>query len=49
MVKEIFVQARKTRKSKLFRNILEYFYRATITLIKIFIYRKRERDIRVKY
>ena len=37
MVKEIFIQARKTRKSKLFKNILEYFYRAAITILKIFI------------
>ena len=36
-VKEIPIQARKTRKSKLFNNILEYFYRAAITFIKIFI------------
>ncbi len=36
-VKEIPIQARKTRKSRLFGNILEYFYRAAITIIKIFI------------
>ncbi len=36
-VKEIPIQARKTRKSKLFKNILEYFYRAAITILKIFI------------
>ncbi|MEE9379551.1 MAG: glycosyltransferase family 2 protein [Candidatus Lokiarchaeia archaeon] len=36
-VKEIPIQARKTRKSRLFKNILEYFYRAAITFIKIFI------------
>ena len=37
MVKEIFIQARKSRKSRLFRNILEYFYRAAITILKIFV------------
>jgi len=37
MVKEIPIQARKTRKSRLFSNILEYFYRAAITILKIFI------------
>ena len=36
-VKEIPIEARKTRKSRLFNNILEYFYRAVITFIKIFI------------
>ena len=36
-VKEIPIIARKTRKSRLFSNIIEYFYRATITILKIFI------------
>ena len=36
-VKEIPIQARKTRKSRLFNNILEYFYRAVITILKVFI------------
>lgn len=36
-VKEIFIQARKTRKSRLFHNIFEYFYRAAITILKVFI------------
>ncbi len=36
-VKEIPIQARKTRKSRLFRNIFEYFYRAAITILKIFV------------
>lgn len=36
-IKEIPIIARKTRNSKLFKNILEYFYRATITILKIFI------------
>jgi len=36
-VKEIPIIARKTRKSRLFSNIFEYFYRATITILKIFI------------
>ena len=37
IVKEIFIQARKTRKSRLFNSILEYFYKAIITILKIFI------------
>ncbi len=37
LIKEIPIIARKTRKSKLFSNIFEYFYRATITILKIFI------------
>ena len=37
VVKEIFIQARKTRKSRLFGNIFEYFYRAAITILKIYI------------
>lgn len=37
IIKEIAIQTRKTRSSKLFKNILEYFYRATITFIKAFI------------
>ena len=37
LIKEIPIIARKTRKSKLFNNILEYFYRATITILKIII------------
>ena len=37
LIKEIPIIARKTRKSRLFSNIFEYFYRATITIIKIFI------------
>ena len=37
LIKEIPIIARKTRKSKLFNNIFEYFYRATITLLKIII------------
>ena len=36
-VKEIPIQARKTRKSRLFNSIFEYFYRAAITILKIFI------------
>ena len=36
-VKEIPIQARKTRISKLFKNILEYFYRAAITILKAFV------------
>ena len=36
-VKEIPIIARKTRKSRLFSNIFEYFYRATITILRIFI------------
>ena len=36
-VREIPIQARKTRKSRLFDSILEYFYRASITILKIFI------------
>jgi glycosyltransferase involved in cell wall biosynthesis len=34
---EIPIQARKTRKSRLFRNVLEYFYRAAITILKTFV------------
>ncbi len=37
LIKEIPIVARKTRKSRLFSNIFEYFYRATITIVKIFI------------
>jgi len=37
LIKEIPIIARKTRKSRLFSNIFEYFYRATITILKIFI------------
>lgn len=37
LIKEIPIIARKTRKSRLFNNIIEYFYRATITILKIFI------------
>ena len=37
LVKEIFIRARKTRKSKLFSNIIEYFYRAVITILKVLI------------
>jgi glycosyltransferase involved in cell wall biosynthesis len=37
LIKEIPIIARKTRKSRLFSNIIEYFYRATITILKIFI------------
>ncbi len=37
LIKEIPIIARKTRKSRLFGNIFEYFYRATITILKIFI------------
>ncbi len=37
VVKEIFIQSRETRKSRLFRNIFEYFYRAAITILKVFI------------
>ena len=37
LIKEIPIIARKTRKSKLFSNIFEYFYRAVITILKIFI------------
>jgi len=37
LIKEIPIIARKTRKSRLFSNIIEYFYRATITIVKIFI------------
>jgi len=36
-IKEIPIVARMTRNSRLFRNIFEYFYRATITILKIFI------------
>ncbi len=36
-IKEIPIQARKTRKSRLFSSIFEYFYRAAITILKIFI------------
>ncbi len=36
-IKEIPIIARKTRKSRLFSNIIEYFYRATITILRIFI------------
>ena len=36
-VKEIPIQTRETRKSKLFGHIFEYFYRAAITIIKIFV------------
>ena len=36
-VKEIPIIARKTRESRLFSNIFEYFYRAVFTLFKIFI------------
>jgi hypothetical protein len=36
-VKEIPIQTRKTRKSKLFKNIYVYFYRAAITILKIFV------------
>jgi len=36
MVKEIPIEARETRKSRLFSNIIEYFYRAIITILKIF-------------
>jgi len=36
-VKEIPIIARKTRKSRLFSNIFEYFYRAIITILRIFI------------
>ena len=35
-VKEIPIHARKTRKSKLFSNIIGYFYRAAITILKVF-------------
>ena len=35
-VKEIPIEARETRKSRLFKNIIEYFYRAAITILKIF-------------
>ena len=37
LIKEIPIIARKTRKSRLFSNIFEYFYRATITILRIFI------------
>ena len=37
LIKEIPIIARKTRKSRLFSNIIEYFYRATITILKTFI------------
>ncbi|KKK80499.1 hypothetical protein LCGC14_2822870, partial [marine sediment metagenome] len=37
IVKEIPIQARKTRKSRLFSNILVYFYRAAITILKAII------------
>ncbi|MEJ2251013.1 MAG: glycosyltransferase family 2 protein [Candidatus Lokiarchaeota archaeon] len=36
-IKEIPIKTRKTRKSRLFNNILEYFYRAILTIIKIFV------------
>jgi len=36
-IKEIPIITRKTRKSRLFSNIFEYFYRAAITILKIFI------------
>ncbi|MFX1355941.1 MAG: glycosyltransferase family 2 protein [Promethearchaeota archaeon] len=36
-VKEIPIIARKTRKSRLFSNIFEYFYRSIITILRIFI------------
>ncbi len=36
-IKEIPIQTRETRKSKLFSHIFEYFYRAAITILKIFI------------
>ncbi len=35
-LKEIPIQAIKTRKSRLFSNILEYFYRAAGTILKVF-------------
>ncbi len=37
LIKEIPIIARKKRKSRLFSNIFEYFYRAIITILKIFI------------
>ncbi len=36
-VKEIPIEARATRKSRLFSNIFEYFYKAFLTLLKVFI------------
>jgi len=36
-VKEVPIEAKKTRKSRLFNNIIEYFYRAIITIVKVFI------------
>lgn len=36
-VKEIPIIARKTRESRLFNNIIEYFYRAIVTIFKIFM------------
>jgi len=36
-IKEIPIVARNTRKSRLFSNIFKYFYRAAITILKIFI------------
>ena len=36
-IKEIPIQTRITRKSKLFNNILEYFYRAVINILRIII------------
>ena len=36
-VKEIPIQTRETRKSRLFSHIFVYFYRAVITILKIFI------------
>ncbi|MEJ2251099.1 MAG: glycosyltransferase family 2 protein [Candidatus Lokiarchaeota archaeon] len=36
-VKEIPIETRETRGSHLFNNILEYFYRAIITILKTFL------------
>ncbi|MEJ2250912.1 MAG: glycosyltransferase family 2 protein [Candidatus Lokiarchaeota archaeon] len=36
-VKEIPIETRETRGSHLFNNLLEYFYRAIITILKIFV------------